>query len=227
MPQPHRCTAICPLGHTGGCQDNRQGSQYPGQDGHAQARTSGHALGTYSEAGCYTPADQASHGGNLERPAPGPGGCKPRHPPAEAPEDPESYTCSADAYPTCSSPTCTSIKAISSRGTQARRLDSHRASPGAHPAGPRPRPARSAGGDPTLRRNQIHDTKQNGVFVHDDGRGTLEGNDITRNAKAGVEIKTGGDPTLRRNKSTLTTIKRTETWLSSRSTSMVTTPPHR
>jgi parallel beta-helix repeat protein len=53
--------------------------------------------------------------------------------------------------------------------------------------------------DPRLRRNQIHDGKQDGVYVYADGRGTLEDNDISGNALAGVAIKTGGDPTLRRN----------------------------
>ena len=56
-----------------------------------------------------------------------------------------------------------------------------------------------AGGNPTLRRNQIHDNKQDGVSVHDSGLGTLEDNDITANASVGVEITTGGNPTLRRN----------------------------
>jgi parallel beta-helix repeat protein len=53
--------------------------------------------------------------------------------------------------------------------------------------------------DPRLRRNQIHDGKQVGVLVYDDGLGTLEDNDITGNALSGVEIMTGGNPTLRRN----------------------------
>jgi F-box protein 11 len=55
------------------------------------------------------------------------------------------------------------------------------------------------GADPRLRRNKIHDGKQNGVFVFDAGLGTLEDNDITGNTLSGVEIKTGGNPTLRRN----------------------------
>jgi parallel beta-helix repeat protein len=55
------------------------------------------------------------------------------------------------------------------------------------------------GADPRLRRNKIHDGKSSGVFVLDDGLGTLEDNDITGNALSGVEIKTGGSPTLRRN----------------------------
>jgi F-box protein 11 len=55
------------------------------------------------------------------------------------------------------------------------------------------------GADPRLRRNQIHDGKQSGVFVYDNGLGTLEDNDITGNTLAGVSITTGGNPTLRRN----------------------------
>jgi parallel beta-helix repeat protein len=56
------------------------------------------------------------------------------------------------------------------------------------------------GADPRLRRNQIHDGREGGVFVYADGRGTLEDNHISGNALVGVEIETGGDPTLRRNK---------------------------
>jgi parallel beta-helix repeat protein len=55
------------------------------------------------------------------------------------------------------------------------------------------------GADPRLRRNKIHDNKQNGVFIYDSGLGTLEDNDIAANGLSGVEIKHGGDPTLRRN----------------------------
>jgi len=55
------------------------------------------------------------------------------------------------------------------------------------------------GADPRLRRNQIHDGKQGGVFVYDGGLGTLEDNDITGNGLSGVEIKTGSSPTLRGN----------------------------
>ena len=56
------------------------------------------------------------------------------------------------------------------------------------------------GGNPALRRNQIHVDNIVGVFFHDDGLGTLEDNDITGNARAGVVIKTGGNPTFRRNR---------------------------
>ncbi len=57
------------------------------------------------------------------------------------------------------------------------------------------------GADPRLRRNKIHDSAAGGgVFVYDNGLGTLEDNDITSNTLSGVEIKTGANPTLRRNK---------------------------
>jgi parallel beta-helix repeat protein len=56
------------------------------------------------------------------------------------------------------------------------------------------------GADPRLRRNRIHDGKQGGVTIYDNGLGTLEDNDITANAYVGVAIKTGGNPTVRRNR---------------------------
>lgn len=56
------------------------------------------------------------------------------------------------------------------------------------------------GADPRLRRNRIHDGKQGGVLVYENGQGTLEDNEIWGNAFAGVEIKQGGNPTLRRNR---------------------------
>jgi F-box protein 11 len=56
------------------------------------------------------------------------------------------------------------------------------------------------GGNPMLRRNRIHDGKQSGVYVHENGVGTLEDNEIFGNAMAGVYIKTGSNPTLRRNR---------------------------
>jgi F-box protein 11 len=55
------------------------------------------------------------------------------------------------------------------------------------------------GADPHLRRNRIHESNQGGVYVYDNGQGTLEDNEITANSISGVEIKTGGNPTLRRN----------------------------
>jgi parallel beta-helix repeat protein len=56
------------------------------------------------------------------------------------------------------------------------------------------------GADPRLRRNRIRDGGEAGVFVYDNGQGTLEDNDIFGNARAGVEIRTGGNPALRRNR---------------------------
>jgi F-box protein 11 len=55
------------------------------------------------------------------------------------------------------------------------------------------------GADPRLRRNHIHDGKDCGVYVYDNGLGTLEDNDISGNTLPGVAIKTGGDPAVRRN----------------------------
>ncbi|MFD5009480.1 right-handed parallel beta-helix repeat-containing protein [Streptomyces chartreusis] len=55
------------------------------------------------------------------------------------------------------------------------------------------------GADPRLRRNQIHDNQGGGVFVYDDGMGTLEDNEIADNTSSGVVITRGGNPTLRRN----------------------------
>jgi parallel beta-helix repeat protein len=56
------------------------------------------------------------------------------------------------------------------------------------------------GADPRLRRNRIHDGKECGVFVYENGLGTLEDNEILANAGSGVEITSGGNPTLRRNR---------------------------
>ncbi|MBX3736564.1 MAG: right-handed parallel beta-helix repeat-containing protein [Candidatus Didemnitutus sp.] len=56
------------------------------------------------------------------------------------------------------------------------------------------------GADPRLRRNRIHDGKRSGIFVYENGMGTLEDNDIYAHALAGIEIKTGSNPTLRRNR---------------------------
>jgi parallel beta-helix repeat protein len=57
----------------------------------------------------------------------------------------------------------------------------------------------SSSGNPTLRRNRIHDGKQSGVYVVDNGIGTVEDNEIFGNAHAGVRIRSGGNPTIRRN----------------------------
>jgi F-box protein 11 len=58
----------------------------------------------------------------------------------------------------------------------------------------------SGGADPRLRRNRIHNNKQCGVLIFDNGLGTLEDNEIFANGMAGVSIKSGGNPTLRRNR---------------------------
>jgi F-box protein 11 len=56
------------------------------------------------------------------------------------------------------------------------------------------------GADPRLKRNRIHDGKGGGVFVYENGQGTLEDNEIFANVQSGVEITEGGNPTLRRNR---------------------------
>lgn len=55
------------------------------------------------------------------------------------------------------------------------------------------------GADPRLRRNRIHDGGSGGIFVYENGRGTIEKNEISGNARAGIEIRTGADPVVRRN----------------------------
>ena len=56
------------------------------------------------------------------------------------------------------------------------------------------------GADPRLRRNRIHGGKQSGVYIYDNGLGTLEDNDIFGNTFSGVEIRNGANPTLRHNR---------------------------
>ena len=55
-------------------------------------------------------------------------------------------------------------------------------------------------GNPSLRRNQIHDNKGCGILVWEGGLGVVEDNDITSNGNMGVEIRTGGNPTFRGNR---------------------------
>jgi parallel beta-helix repeat protein len=56
------------------------------------------------------------------------------------------------------------------------------------------------GADPRLRQNRIHGAGQgSGIFVYQDGLGTLEDNEISDHGHAGVLIGTGSNPTLRRN----------------------------
>jgi parallel beta-helix repeat protein len=57
----------------------------------------------------------------------------------------------------------------------------------------------TAGADPRLRRNKIHDARDSGVWVGENGLGTLEDNEITGNGLVGVANQTGGNPVLRRN----------------------------
>jgi F-box protein 11 len=56
------------------------------------------------------------------------------------------------------------------------------------------------GADPQVRGNRIHDGKEPGVFVQENGLGTFEDNDIFGNARAGVGVKEGGNPTVRGNR---------------------------
>jgi parallel beta-helix repeat protein len=56
------------------------------------------------------------------------------------------------------------------------------------------------GADPRLRRNKIHNGKQNGVSVYGNGHGTLEDNDIFGNTFSGVWISKGGNLVLRHNR---------------------------
>ena len=56
------------------------------------------------------------------------------------------------------------------------------------------------GGNPTLRRNRIHDNKQCGVITVEKGQVILEDNDIIANAFPGIAIKTGGYAVIRHNR---------------------------
>jgi parallel beta-helix repeat protein len=56
------------------------------------------------------------------------------------------------------------------------------------------------GADPRVRRNRIHDGKESGLFVYDQGLGTFEENEITGNQLAGVSVRNGANPTVRRNR---------------------------
>eukprot|EP01006_Ploeotia_vitrea_P031995 TRINITY_DN64269_c0_g1_i1.p1 TRINITY_DN64269_c0_g1~~TRINITY_DN64269_c0_g1_i1.p1 ORF type:complete len:889 (-),score=108.46 TRINITY_DN64269_c0_g1_i1:398-3064(-) len=54
--------------------------------------------------------------------------------------------------------------------------------------------------DPLIQHCLIHDGKQAGVYIFDEGRGTLVNNDIFNNEYAGVLLKRGGNPVVRKNK---------------------------
>lgn len=60
------------------------------------------------------------------------------------------------------------------------------------------------GADPRVRRNRIHDGRESGIVIYQQGRGLIEDNEITANGfsnkNAGVTIKESSNPTLRRNR---------------------------
>jgi len=45
------------------------------------------------------------------------------------------------------------------------------------------------GAEPVLRHNRVHDGKAGGVFIRENGKGTLEDNDIFANARTGSRSK--------------------------------------
>ena len=53
------------------------------------------------------------------------------------------------------------------------------------------------GGNPVIRRCQIHDGKSSGISVWENGQGTAEDCNIFGNASAGVSISEGGNPVIR------------------------------
>jgi hypothetical protein len=54
------------------------------------------------------------------------------------------------------------------------------------------------GGNPLVRRSQIHHEKQRGVFIFEYGEGNLERCYILANADTGITIGQGCQPTIRR-----------------------------
>ncbi|MBA3805999.1 MAG: right-handed parallel beta-helix repeat-containing protein [Acidobacteria bacterium] len=54
--------------------------------------------------------------------------------------------------------------------------------------------------DPIIRRSKIHNSKSGGVFVYEQGKGTIEDCDIYGNVNASVEIKDGSSTIVRRSK---------------------------
>ncbi len=53
--------------------------------------------------------------------------------------------------------------------------------------------------DPHIDGNKIHDGKVSGILVYDDGRGTIEHNEIYVNGHSGIEIREDGNPTINNN----------------------------
>jgi F-box protein 11 len=56
------------------------------------------------------------------------------------------------------------------------------------------------GADPRVRRNRIHDGREQGILIFGGGMGTIEDNDIAANQGSGVEVRAGSAPTLRGNR---------------------------
>ena len=56
-----------------------------------------------------------------------------------------------------------------------------------------------SGADPRIRRNRIHDGKHSGVLVYDNGKGTIEDNEICGNSFQ-VSIRKEGNPLVRKNR---------------------------
>lgn len=54
--------------------------------------------------------------------------------------------------------------------------------------------------DPIIRRSKIHNSKSGGVFVYEQGKGTIEDCDIYGNVNAAIEIKDGSSTVVRRSK---------------------------
>jgi parallel beta-helix repeat protein len=57
-----------------------------------------------------------------------------------------------------------------------------------------------SGADPIIRNNHIRRCQQSGLIVFDEGRGTLEENDIADNRAWGVVVRDAGNPLLRGNR---------------------------
>ena len=53
-----------------------------------------------------------------------------------------------------------------------------------------------------VRGSRLHQCKHTGAFVHTNGRGTFEDNDITGNRGVGIQVDESGDPTVRANRIT-------------------------
>ncbi|KAI8130281.1 F-box only protein 11 [Lucilia cuprina] len=54
--------------------------------------------------------------------------------------------------------------------------------------------------NPTIRKNEIYNGHQGGVYIFGEGRGLIEHNNIYGNALAGIQIRTNSDPIVRHNK---------------------------